>query len=82
MADALWELAPPIFLGTLLALVALIMLMNRQAELLAGPQRLANALFGGPGGAGGCRCGGGSGGCRCAGGGGKEGYGCGHQMPK
>lgn len=46
MTDALWELAPPIFLGTLLALVALVFLMNRQAQLLAGPQRLANAMFG------------------------------------
>lgn len=45
MVDALWELTPPIFLGTLLAIVAIVLLMNKQAKLLRGPRRLAAALF-------------------------------------
>lgn len=45
MADALWELAPPIFLGTLLAVVVLTFLMGKQRTLLRGPRALAHALF-------------------------------------
>lgn len=46
--SAMWELAPPIFLGALLAIVAVVFLMNKQRALLEGPQGLANWLFGPP----------------------------------
>ena len=45
MVQALWELAPPIFLGVFLAIVAIALLLNMQGTLLRGPRLLANALF-------------------------------------
>lgn len=76
MADALWELAPPIFLGTFLAIVAVIFLANKQRKLLRGPARLANWLFGAPcrrrGDRGGCGPGCGCGACRAGRGGGRR----------
>lgn len=44
----MWELTPPIFVGALLAIVAVVFLMNKQRALLEGPQGLANWLFGAP----------------------------------
>lgn len=57
--SALWELAPPIFLGTLLAIVAVVFLAGKQRKLMRGPRRLAGYLFGGGcSGRRGCSCGG------------------------
>lgn len=58
--SALWELAPPVFLGTLLAIVAVMMLMGRHRKLMRGPRMLAAWLYGDS------RCSGRSG-CMCAG---------------
>lgn len=73
--SALWELAPPVFLGTLLAMIVMILLTNKQRKLLRGPRRWARWLFAGScdrrgrwGTGGGCGCG--RAGCR----------GCGHKM--
>lgn len=62
--SALWELAPPVFLGTMLAIIAVMLLMGKHRKLLRGPRRLAAWMYGGQcSGRRGCTCAG------CGGGG-------------
>ena len=57
--SALWELAPPVFLGTLLAIIAVMLLAGKHRKLMRGPRRWAAWMYGG-----GCS---GRRGCSCAG---------------
>jgi len=44
---ALWELSPPIFLGTLAAIVVIMLLSGNGRALLRGPRRAVRWLIGG-----------------------------------
>ena len=44
---ALWELSAPVFVGTFLALVAVLMMMGKTHKLLRGPMALASWIAGG-----------------------------------
>ena len=52
----LWPLVSPIFLGTFLALVAIIVLMGKAHKLTRGPRRAFGRMMYGSGCGGGCGC--------------------------
>lgn len=58
----IWELATPVFVGVLLALLAVIFLMGKAHKLTRGPKMLVRRLRAGLRG---CPCGHPGGACRC-----------------